>query len=44
MDRPAGEHFRLDFPTPAAGEHTLEIKVVDSAQNVTVSKVKFKVP
>lgn len=38
------EHFRFSFPTPGAGEQTVEIKVVDSAGNVTLSKVKFKVP
>lgn len=39
----ANEHFRFGFPRPSAGDHELEVKVVDVAGNVTLGKVKFKV-
>lgn len=40
----ANEHFRFTFPRPAPGERQLDLKVVDMAGNVTLAKVKFKVP
>lgn len=40
----ASERFRFAFPTPTAGQHEVEVKVVDLAGNVTSTRVKFKVP
>jgi hypothetical protein len=38
------ESFRFTVPAGASGEQTLEVKVVDAAGNVTVTKAKYKVP
>ncbi|HEU4754249.1 MAG TPA: hypothetical protein VFU47_14160, partial [Armatimonadota bacterium] len=40
----AFEHFRITLPPGASGEQSLEVKLVDTAGNATVSKVKFKLP
>jgi sugar lactone lactonase YvrE len=40
----AAEPFRFRMPRPAAGPHSLEVKVVDAAGNVSTATVKFTVP
>jgi len=38
------EHFRFSATPSGSGEQTMEVKVVDAAGNVQVSKVKFTAP
>ncbi|MFN3648736.1 MAG: SMP-30/gluconolactonase/LRE family protein [Armatimonadota bacterium] len=40
----ASEHFRFTVPAAAAGEWTVEVKLVDVAGNSSTTKVKYKVP
>jgi sugar lactone lactonase YvrE len=40
----ANEHFRFPLADLSSGEQSLEVKLVDTAGNASITRVKFKVP